>query len=379
MMIGCGNDSSLSLSKRKKTKVVKVINKTKVASLLGWVLSLLMLANSAIADVVYLVSSNGVSTSHTGDFPVGTKFSGSLTVNGLPNNLPANSNLLDYLTSFRFTDGSGTIYSNTTQNQIAFTGQTDASGKITAYALTGSVSGGLPSFIVSPGPNGISSKPFSSLSAEWTGPSSLNPPAPPAPPPKPTSTAPSSVNGCSLKHRTICPNLIVRDLNLTGVNLSSSFLVNADFTGTNLTNANLTGAQLSGAIFDGATMTGAKLQGADLSGCSLQTVKLENANLSRANLTKANISSANLKNTNLTKAIAIETNFSSSDLTGTNLFQITAAKANFSSVTLVGSNLKNAYLARAVFSNATISQVLVNYKTVLTGAALDTNGPITTN
>mgnify|MGYP003352349320 FL=1 len=118
-------------------------------------------ANCAFADVVYLVSSNGVSTSRTGDFPVGTKFSGSLTVNALPNNLPANSNLSTYLTSFRFTDGSGTIYSNTTQNQINFTGQTDASGKITAYALTGSVSGGVPSFNVSPGPNGISSKPLS--------------------------------------------------------------------------------------------------------------------------------------------------------------------------------------------------------------------------
>ena len=78
--------------------------------------------NYAWAGSDYKVSSVGTSTSQTGGFPGGSVFSGTLSIDGLPKNLPANSNLASYLTSFSFSDGAGHDYSNTSQNVVTFTG-----------------------------------------------------------------------------------------------------------------------------------------------------------------------------------------------------------------------------------------------------------------
>lgn len=331
------------------------------------------------ADVTYSASSVGTSTSQTGGFPGGSVFSGTLSLNGLPKNLPANSNLSSYLTAFSFSDGAGNTYSNAAQNVVTFTGQTDANGVISGFSLSGSLTGGPPSFTLSPGPNGISSFPSSTKSAKWTGPKNLTPPAPsPGPGPAPPPNVPGTVDGCPIKPRVVCPRANFSGLNLTGVNLSSAFLVNANLNGANLSNANLSGAQLSGAIFDTATMTKVNLQGADLGGASLQAANLDGANLSKANLSKANMTSSTLTKSNLNKVIASGTNFTSVNFTNASLYQIHAAGANFSNGMIVFTNLKSAYLARALFTSATINNVLVDRKTVLTGAILNTNGPITT-
>ncbi len=332
--------------------------------------------NYAWAGSDYKVSSVGTSTSQTGGFPGGSVFSGTLSIDGLPKNLPANSNLASYLTSFSFSDGAGHDYSNTSQNVVTFTGQTDANGVISGFSLSGSLTGGPPSFTLSPGPNGITSVPSSTQSAKWTGPKNLTPTAPPGP--TPPSNVPASVNGCPIKHRAVCPNMNFSGLNLTGVNLSSAFLVNANFTGANLKNANLSGAQLSGAIFDNATMTNVNLQRADLGGASMNSATLDGANLSQANLKKANLTSSTLTKANLSKVMASETNFTGVNFTNASLYQIKARNANFTSGMIVFANLKSAYLAQAVFTSATLNNILVDKKTLLTGAILDTNGPITT-
>jgi uncharacterized protein YjbI with pentapeptide repeats len=359
-------------------------------------LLLFLFASVCWSNVDYVFSSVGSSTSQVGGFPAGTTFSGSITLNGIPVSLPANTNLASYLVSFSFSDGAGNTYTNSVQTNITFTGQTDGSGNISQYVLTGSVNGGPPNFSIAPGSSGVTSVPSSTVSAKWTGPTSLSITTP-TPTPTPTTTTPAFVNGCRLKPRAVCPNTDFTGVDLTGVNLSSSFLINANFSSATLTNANLSGAQLSDCVFDNAVMTGANLQGADLGGCSLQSVSLSTANLSKANLTKSNFSSASMNGSNLTRATAVRANFSSADLTNANLtkalmvdvsltsanltsanlFQINAAGADLTSATLNMTNLKNAYLARAVLSGATVTNVLFNGKTILTGAKLDTNGPIT--
>ena len=357
-------------------------------------LFLLLFASVCWANVNYNFNSVGSSTSQVGGFPAGTTFSGLITLNKLPKNLPANTDLVPYLVAFSLSDGAGNTYTNVVQTVITFTGQTDVSGNISQYVLTGSQNGGPPNFSIAPGSSGVTSVPSATVSAKWTGPTSLSLTTPA---PTPTPTPPALVNGCRIKAHAVCPNMDFTGVDLTGVNLSSSFLINSNFSGVNLTNANLSGARLTGSVFNGATMTGVNLQGAELVGSSLQSAKLSSANLSKASLAKSNFSSASMNGSNLTRATAIRTNFSSADLTNANLtkavmvdailtsanlssanlFQVNAAGADLSSATLNMTNLNNAYLAYAVLSGATVTNVLFNGKTILTGAKLDTNGPIT--
>lgn len=363
--------------------------------LTGLLLSLL--TSVSWANVNYVFNSVGASTTQVGGFPPGTSFSGSITLNKNPKNLAANTDLVPYLVSFSFSDGAGNTYTNAVQTSVSFTGQTDASGNISQYVLMGSVNGGPPNFSIAPGISGVTSVPSATVSAKWTGPTSLSQTISP-PTPNRTSTTPEFVNGCRLKPHAFCPNTDFSGVDLTGVNLSSSFLINSNFAGAILTKANLSGARLSDSLFDKAVMTGVNLQGAELGGCSFQSsVDLSSANLSKANLTLSNFSSAVMKGSNLSRVVAISTNFSgvdfskanltkaimdganlaSANLSNTNLFQINAAGLNLASATLNMTNLRNAYLARAVFSGATVTNVFFNGKTVLTGAKLDTNGPIT--
>jgi uncharacterized protein YjbI with pentapeptide repeats len=364
-------------------------------SLAGLLLSLF--ASVCWANVNYTFSSVGSSTTRVGGFPPGTIFSGSITLNKLPKSLDANTDLVPYLVSFSFADGGGNIYTQDVQTNITFTGQTDASGNISQYVLIGSVNGGVPDFSIAPGNSGVTSEPSATVSAKWTGPTSLSPTAP-KPTPNPTSTTPKFVDGCHIKVRTFCRKTNFAGVDLTGVNLSSSILINADFRKAILTNANFSGAQLSESVFDEATMTGIKLQGASLGGASLQSAKLSKANLSKANLTRSNFSSAVMSETNLSGVVAISTNFSSvdfskanltkaimdnanlssADLNSANLFRVNGSGANLSGATLEMTNLRNACLPRAIFSGATVTNVFFNGKTILTGAKLDTNGPITT-
>lgn len=126
----------------------------------------------------------------------------------------------------------------------------------------------------------------------------------------------------------------LRDIDLSGVNLSRANLRGADLTDTDLNGANLSGASLAGADLSGAMLGDANLKGANLQRCSLALANLGGANLAGANLQEANLSNANLSDADLTDA----------NLTGADLHQ-----AGLVLTTLTGANLEGANVTAARF------------------------------
>ena len=121
-----------------------------------------------------------------------------------------------------------------------------------------------------------------------------------------------------------------------GVDLRHRVLKNVDMTGIDLRGANLARADLRHVNLRGANLAGANLEGADLSLAFLQGTNFSGADLRGANLEFARASTAN---------------FSGADLTAANLEMLKAEKARF-----VGATLVNANLQETKFTNANLRQ-----------------------
>lgn len=132
---------------------------------------------------------------------------------------------------------------------------------------------------------------------------------------------------------------VIRDFDLSGVNLSTAIMLDVD---------------LSGSDLSGADLTNADLRGAKLNNC-----QLNNANLSRANLEDAFLIDASITKAKLKTARCQGASFVGADLGGTDL----------GGADLRGANLKFASLTNAKLEGCNV------FETDMTGVVMDDSSP----
>ncbi len=159
--------------------------------------------------------------------------------------------------------------------------------------------------------------------------------------------------------------------NLTGANLNLSWLIGANFTDANLTDAslvapvvaegleatageipvfkgtNMTGARVQ-ARFTGGALQGAKFSGGDISAhLNNQSMGLMHTEMGSANLEGADFSRINMGHVDLSFADLKGANFSEADLTRADLTGADASGANFAGANLDGAEMADVKLAGA--------------------------------
>ncbi|RMF28129.1 MAG: pentapeptide repeat-containing protein, partial [Cyanobacteria bacterium J083] len=175
-------------------------------------------------------------------------------------------------------------------------------------------------------------------------------------------------------------NLILEQVDLSGLNLRSSLLRDSDFYKSIFYSA---GKDRRLGTFDDVTsdFSGADLQGANLSETLLNKAKFKRANLIQVNLSKANISEANFQQANLSSAKLIAVNgqysqFKQASLTGADLTKSDFTSSNWQSANLgkssaIGtkfiqsnlqqSNWQGADLSQTDFTNSDLSSTDLSY------------------
>src|SRR3989344_1691412 len=134
------------------------------------------------------------------------------------------------------------------------------------------------------------------------------------------------------------PNLlIIKKINMQGMDLRRADLIGANLIRANLEGANLEWASLKGANLTKANLTKANLSEANLTGANLEGANLEGANLSEAYLRRANLEGAKLSEANLSEANLEWANLSGANLNGANL-----TRANLEGAYLKWANLRGA-------------------------------------
>lgn len=142
------------------------------------------------------------------------------------------------------------------------------------------------------------------------------------------------------------------DANLSRVMMTGSDLSRATLNRANLSNARLVGANLSSTQLVGADLRGAVLENASLTGADLGDAKLNEANLYAARLGRVIAIGTQLSLANLTK-----TDWQASDLSGADLERANLSNANLSAARLTGATLRSAQLQNADLRNADLSLV----------------------
>ncbi|MFM7365309.1 MAG: pentapeptide repeat-containing protein [Cuspidothrix sp.] len=183
-------------------------------------------------------------------------------------------------------------------------------------------------------------------------------------------------------------NLVLKNVDLSGIILKSANLYQADFRGSrfrgvgedgrwdtyddnvaDLTNANLKQANLSATNLSRILMNHADLSRASLNKANLSYTRLFNANLSSAQLVGADLRNAVLENASLTNADISDADLTEASLYASRLVRVSAigtqlAYGNLIKTDWQGADLSEAYLDYANLSNANLSA------TRLTGASL---------
>lgn len=154
--------------------------------------------------------------------------------------------------------------------------------------------------------------------------------------------------------------------------LSQAQLKQANFTDANLSRVVMNRSDLSRSTLNRANLSHARLIGADLSstqlvGADLRSAVLENASLTGADIGDAKFTEANLYAARLTRVIAIGTQLSHANLTNTDwrgadlsgayLDRANLSNANLSATRLTGAVLRSAKLDNANLQNADLSFV----------------------
>ncbi|MBH8576426.1 pentapeptide repeat-containing protein [Nostocaceae cyanobacterium CENA369] len=142
------------------------------------------------------------------------------------------------------------------------------------------------------------------------------------------------------------------DANLSRVMMTGSDLSRATLNRANLSNARLVGANLSSTQLVGADLRNAVLENASLTGADLGDAKLNEANLYAARLGRVIAIGTQLSLANLTK-----TDWQASDLSGADLERANLSNANLSAARLTGATLRSAQLQNADLRNADLSLV----------------------
>lgn len=148
-------------------------------------------------------------------------------------------------------------------------------------------------------------------------------------------------------------------------NLGSIYLRNIDLSGADLSRANLSGADLSH-----ANLSGANFGGTNLSGARLNKANLSGADLSHANLSEAWLNSANLSNTSLTGTQFQEAKIWGSDLSGATFRGTVLSGARLDGVNLSNAELEGVNLSRAILGKANFDGVTFPKGAILSGASL---------
>jgi len=190
-------------------------------------------------------------------------------------------------------------------------------------------------------------------------------------------------------------DLVLRDVDLGGADLTNLRADGLDLTGARLDRAILRGASLRACRLDGALLEGADLTGATLRDCRLDGAKLRSATLSQvrledssadgADLTGADLSGARLSETTFTRAIlrralldgaqAHGLSLRGADLGSAVLRRASLLQPDFRGADLTNADLSGATLRGADFRGAILDATVWD-GAVCTGARFDEGAPV---
>ncbi len=147
---------------------------------------------------------------------------------------------------------------------------------------------------------------------------------------------------------------MLRNTDISGLNLSDTDLRQADFMGCDMNSMNLTGVNFQEASLYACNLTNANLNRAIFVRADLRGARIENANLENADLEAADlrVGSANTDN-NFGPSQSV--NFRGANLSGAKLMGSLANSADFSDALMAGAKVTNADLRGALFEGADLS------------------------
>jgi uncharacterized protein YjbI with pentapeptide repeats/uncharacterized RDD family membrane protein YckC len=147
----------------------------------------------------------------------------------------------------------------------------------------------------------------------------------------------------------------LQQANLTDANLSRVLMNRTDLSRATLNRANLSNARLYDAKLNSAQLVGADLRNAVLEKASLTGADLGDAKLNEANLYAARLGRATAIGTQLSFANLSNTDWQGADLSGAYLDRANLSNANLSATRLAGAVLRSAQMQNANLQNADLS------------------------
>ncbi|MDZ7966234.1 MAG: pentapeptide repeat-containing protein [Nostoc sp. DedSLP03] len=147
----------------------------------------------------------------------------------------------------------------------------------------------------------------------------------------------------------------LQQANLTDANLSRVLMNRIDLSRATLNRANLSNARLYDAKLNSTQLVGADLRNAVLEKASLTGADLGDAKLNEANLYAARLGRATAIGTQLSFANLINTDWQGADLSGAYLDRANLSNANFSATRLTGAVLRSAQMENVNLQNADLS------------------------
>ena len=149
----------------------------------------------------------------------------------------------------------------------------------------------------------------------------------------------------------------MRQANFTDANLSRVIMNRSDLSRATLNRANLSYARLIGADLGSSQLIGANLRGAFLEKASLTGADIGDAKFNEANLYGARLSRVIAIGTHFSYANLMNTEWRGADLSGAYLDRANLRNANLSATRLTGAVLRSARLENANLENADLSFV----------------------
>ncbi len=149
----------------------------------------------------------------------------------------------------------------------------------------------------------------------------------------------------------------MKQANFTDANLSRVIMNRSNLSGATLNRANLSHARLIGADLGSTQLVGANLRGAYLEKASLTGADIGDARFNEANLYGARLSRVIAIGTHLSYANLTNTDWRGADLSGAYLDRANLSNANLSATRLTGAVLRSANLKNTNLQNADLSFV----------------------
>ncbi|MTJ47223.1 pentapeptide repeat-containing protein [Dolichospermum sp. UHCC 0259] len=151
-------------------------------------------------------------------------------------------------------------------------------------------------------------------------------------------------------------NTQLKQANLSNTNLSRVPMSRSDLSGANLNKSNLSYTRLFNANLSSTQLVGTDLRNAILENASLTNADLSNANLTEANLYAAHLVRVSAIGTQLAYANLTKTDWQGADLSESYLDYANLSHANLSATRLTGASLRSTNLENANLRNADLSR-----------------------